>query len=439
MQELFTYLLKLSVCLAIGYLFYFLLLRHLTWYAWNRYFLLFFPIFCLVIPLLPVIFPATVTFNAIQFITGEIAPATGVMNTPPAISAGTHWTPLLLATVVMLAGIFFFLLQIIARLISLGNTRSAAIPVDHGHIKLFHLPGCNAPFSFYNDIFLDTARYSTDELEKIIAHELVHIKQKHTVDMLMSELLCAIQWFNPFAWLMKHAIRQNLEFIADDSVLQNGISRKRYQYLLLKVSAGVPYALANNLLFPSLKKRIQMMNRPKTTRVHLLKFMCIAPMVCLLLLGFSGKPGRPAPLAPDAFSIGSLSYYIHDAGVAALVQKEEAKSFLKPGGPLSLALISEEKTRLQSLLERNGYHDPTNHAITFVMDTSATARIFSVQVRIELGQSAISPSRANGLKSIELAGTNKQFAGRSNERRTEYLVTARSQGPPGSTLPSTAR
>jgi beta-lactamase regulating signal transducer with metallopeptidase domain len=111
--------------------------------------------------------------------------------------------------------------------------------------------------------------------------------------MLVSEILCIIQWFNPFVWLMKHAIKQNLEFIADDSVLQKGISRKGYQYLLLKVSGAVPYSLANNLLFPSLKKRIHMMNRAKRGRSTCLKFMCIVPLGCLLLVAFSGQGAKP--------------------------------------------------------------------------------------------------------------------------------------------------
>jgi hypothetical protein len=96
--------------------------------------------------------------------------------------------------------------------------------VSNGDVRLYHLEGCTAPFSFYNSICLDTNHYEQAELEKIIEHELVHIEQQHTLDMMVSEILCIVQWFNPFVWLMKHAIKQNLEFIADDSVLQKGLT-----------------------------------------------------------------------------------------------------------------------------------------------------------------------------------------------------------------------
>jgi hypothetical protein len=208
------------------------------------------------------------------------------------------------------------------------------------------------------------------------------------MDMLLSELLCIVQWFNPFVWFMKHAIRQNLEFIADETVLQKGINRQGYQYLLLKVSGAMPYSLANNLLFPSLKKRIQMMNRERTGKIHLLKFMCIIPLGCLLLFAFSGPaPKRTAAASAEMFSLSSLSFYINDEDIASIVRSGQSSSFLKAGGPLSLSLISEEKLRLKNLLEKNGYKNISNHAITFVMDTSVASRSFSVQVTINLDKS----------------------------------------------------
>jgi beta-lactamase regulating signal transducer with metallopeptidase domain len=391
MQLLFAYLLKLALCLALGYLFYFLLLRRMTYYTWNRYFLLFFSLAALAIPLLPVQMPGDIrSINAVFFIT-DILPAVDHTTLSKAGTQNIDANINNLVLAVMLTGMFFFLVRFILRFYSLRRTRSAAELVKDGEIKLYHLAGCEAPFSFSNSVYLDIQRYDQQELEKILAHELVHINQKHTIDMLVAELLSIIQWFNPFVWCIKYAIKQNLEFIADDSVLQKGISRTGYQYLLLKVSGAMPYTLANNLLFPSLKKRIHMMNRTKTGRIHLLKYMCIIPLGCVLLFSFSGSTEIPTTnmegtvaVSPESFSLSSLSFYINDEQVAELVKKEKEKSFLKAGGPLSLSLISEEKTRLQDLLAKNGYEDLGNHAITFVMDTSATNHSFSIQVTINL-------------------------------------------------------
>lgn len=391
MQLFITYLLKLAICLALGYLFYFLLLRRMTWYTWNRYFLLFFPLVAMAIPLLPLnVARDTQTLNAVFFITDAL-PSVDRIVSGTALQKGPGWSLSQLTLLILLSGMLFFLIRFAIRFWSLRKTSAAAKLVNNGDIKLYHLEGCTAPFSFYNSIYLDTKGYDQAELEKIIEHELVHITQKHTFDIMVSEILCIVQWFNPFVWLMKHAIKQNLEFIADDSVLQKGVSRKGYQYLLLKVSGAVPYSLANNLLFPSLKKRIHMMNRTKTRKIHLLKFMCILPLGCLLLFAFSGQNGKP-PLrtqTSDEFSLSSLSFYINDAQVAQIVQKDQSNSLLKEGGQLSLSLISEEKQRLKILLEKNGYDTAGGRAIRFVMDTSLTSKSFSVRVVIDLQKSNV--------------------------------------------------
>ncbi len=389
MEPLYVYLLKLSLCLGLGYGFYYSLLRRMTYYHWNRYYLLLFPLFSLLVPVLP-FYPneALHSLNAVYHITHVLPAGSTVAAGETPQPSG--WDFLRVGSLLLIAGYIFFLLRFITRLYSLKRTTRRARLLSDGDIKVYQLEGTEAPFSFYNSIYLDAGLYSEMDLQNIIAHETVHVLEKHTMDMLFTEVLCILQWFNPFAWLLKNAVRQNLEFIADEQVLQNGCNRKNYQYLLLKVSGAMPQSLANNLLFPSLKKRIHMMNRAKTRRVHLLKFICIVPLACLLLLAFSGPATRSS--APrevngiEAFSLTSLSFYINDEQVAAIVKKEQQKSFLKPGGPLSLSLISEEKARLASLLQKNGYDNITPHSITFVMDTSATTKSFSVQVSIQVNR-----------------------------------------------------
>jgi hypothetical protein len=103
-----------------------------------------------------------------------------------------------------------------------------------------------------------------------------------------------LNWYNPAAWLIRNAIRQNLEFIADDKVIQSGMDRKQYQYLLLKVIGNNHFSIANNFNFSSLKKRIAMMNKIKTNRIHLMKFLVIFPLLAVLLLSFRGKLTIPS-------------------------------------------------------------------------------------------------------------------------------------------------
>ncbi|HVZ26210.1 MAG TPA: M56 family metallopeptidase, partial [Sediminibacterium sp.] len=277
------------------------------------------------------------------------------------------------------------------RLYSLYRTRQLAKHLVGNEIRLYHLPGGTAPFSFGNSIYLDTQLYNDQELEKIIEHELVHVQQQHTADMLLGEILCILQWYNPFAWMLKNAIRENLEFVADDGVLQKGIGRKHYQYLLLKLTGAISHMPVNNLLYPSLKKRIEMMNRDRSNQKQLFRFLFAIPLLFILVAAFSSRDQiiTPVPVpgmhTGERFHVGQVLYTVNDARIAALVQQTQDESFLKTGGLLSLALMQQEKNRLANLLEQNGYDPATsNRAIRFVMDSAAASQEFSVQVTIHL-------------------------------------------------------
>jgi hypothetical protein len=145
------------------------------------------------------------------------------------------------------------------------------------------------PFSFGKAIYINPGMHTAKELEEIVLHEYVHVRQRHTLDILLAELICIISWWSPFSWLLRHSIRQNLEFIADQQVLAGGLDRKSYQYHLLKVAGEPLYRLANNFNFSSLKKRIVMMNRSKSARLHLVKFLFIVPLLGALLVAFRDK------------------------------------------------------------------------------------------------------------------------------------------------------
>lgn len=385
MQPIYAYITKLAICLALGYMFYLLLLRRMTWYTWNRYYLLFLPLAALALPALPLALPDSLpALNAAFFVSGPQPAVTGIAASTVAPAQGLGLNIPVILLILLCAGMVFFLLRLLFRIYFLYRTRRMARLVNAGDVKLYHLPGCTAPFSFYNAIYLDTTRYDASELESILQHELVHVIQKHTLDVLVAECICIIQWFNPAAWMLKHAIKQNLEFIADDLVLRKGTDRKGYQYLLLKVSGAIPHSLATNLLFPSLKERISMMNKDRSGKKQLLKYLCIIPLACLLVFAFGTRTNSlHSGIDKDEFSLSSLSFYISDEQAARIIQQDQVNSLLKEGGAISLGLISEEKARLKALLERNGYDTSGGRTISFVMDTSLTSKSFTVKVVVD--------------------------------------------------------
>lgn len=306
MPLLIQYLLKLSVSLALVWLFYQLILRRLTFYNSNRWYLLLYSLCCFVIPLInltPVLQQNEWAGNrvvnfipSVQTYTTQVEAVTQC-PAPLAASGWSKWDWLLL---IVAAGMFFYLFRFAVRCYSLLRMRRQAQLVSHGAIRLYQVDKAIIPFSFGNAVFINRQLHSETELQEIIRHELVHVRQKHTVDVLVAELICLFNWYNPFAWLLRRSIRQNLEFIADNKVLENGVDKKQYQYLLLKVIGHNHFSIAPSFNFSSLKKRIVMMNKLQSAKIHWLRFLFVLPLAAVLLLAFRSKRIPTETTAPTA-------------------------------------------------------------------------------------------------------------------------------------------
>jgi TonB-dependent SusC/RagA subfamily outer membrane receptor len=201
-------------------------------------------------------------------------------------SPGFEWNQWTISVAILVTGVVVMGVRILLQLFSLQRIKSRATLLNEGTVKLFDVNEHIVPFSFNNGIYINRRLHTDVELQEIIRHEFVHIKQKHSIDILFAELLCMLLWFHPAAWLIRKAIRQNLEFIADEKVLQDGIDKKQYQYLLLKVAGNTNYSIAPNFNFSSLKNRIIMMNQIKSARVQLIRFLFVLPLLAVLLLAF---------------------------------------------------------------------------------------------------------------------------------------------------------
>jgi TonB family protein len=156
-------------------------------------------------------------------------------------------------------------------------------------IKLYGItvrrhPGIKTPFSFFRWIVLNTTLYTDAELQEILQHEDTHVREMHSIDILLAELLCTFCWFNPFAWLLKREIRLNLEFLADRSVLDSGCEAEHYQFHLLRLTYHKAMAkIVNNFNVSLLKKRIFMMNKKQTSKLSIVKYTLLIPVVAALV------------------------------------------------------------------------------------------------------------------------------------------------------------
>ncbi len=287
MSGMIEYVIKLNICIAVVYLFYRLALRRLTFYNWNRWYLLCYTALSFVIPLINIM-PSLQKQNLHEAAVLYWIPTVNFHSATQGsfFSMLTQWD---WVTGIVLTGSLVLLLRLVIRLYAFQRIKAKAQLISDGGTKIYQLDEDITPFSFGNAMFINTRLHDEQELEEIIRHEFVHIRQKHTIDILWFEWVCLLNWYNPVVWMLRHAVRQNLEFIADDKVLQNGVDKASYQYLLLKVVGNPRLAFTSHFNFSSLKKRIAMMNTLKTARIHLTRFVFLLPLAAVLLLSFRNE------------------------------------------------------------------------------------------------------------------------------------------------------
>ena len=185
-----------------------------------------------------------------------------------------------------LAGVVVLLVRLVVQAFSLYRliVRMPEKEINGVRVKCLNDP--SGPFSFFGWIFMNPAAVKEDEISEILTHEMAHVKQHHSVDVLLAEMVSICCWMNPFAWLLKREVRLNLEFLADRKVMEAGFATKSYQYHLLGLAYNHKYGLSNNFNFSHLKQRIIMMNKKKSNGAGHIKYALFTlPAFALLVAG----------------------------------------------------------------------------------------------------------------------------------------------------------
>ena len=156
--------------------------------------------------------------------------------------------------------------------------------IQDGPYRIVEVSGDKAPCSFANYIFINPEKYDWNTYNQILLHEKIHIREKHTVDIILAELVLIFQWFNPFAWIYRREIESNLEFLTDDQLMQQKkVDKQSYQLSLMKVSAPhFPLSLTTNYNQSILKKRIAMMNKKRSNLHTAWKYFFLLPVFAFL-------------------------------------------------------------------------------------------------------------------------------------------------------------
>ncbi len=152
------------------------------------------------------------------------------------------------------------------------------------HSSLFRFPRPCSPFSFGPWIFIHPEGMDEQTLREVLIHEHAHVRGWHTLDILFSQLVCILFWWNPATWVMRREVRLNLEFISDAAVIGQQADKREYQYRLLGFSTQTNVAaIANNFNVLPLKRRITMMNLRRTRRTGMIKYTLFVPVAAALL------------------------------------------------------------------------------------------------------------------------------------------------------------
>jgi TonB-dependent SusC/RagA subfamily outer membrane receptor len=411
-----NFLLKGTCTLTVLGGIYYLLLQKETFFKWNR---LYFLVGTLVTVLLPLI-------DFSMFFNQPVIAQNDLVQNVPNLSLllwfllqkqkteTSFWENLSFQDVitgVFMLGVLVMALRFIVQLISLIKLRNEAQKIkfsesylsDNQKDAIYFLHKPINPFSFFNWIFINPALHSDQEFQDILSHERVHVRQWHSLDVILSEILLIVFWFNPMAWFWRKHLKQNLEFLADQCVISEGVNKKYYQYNLLKIS-GIPndFELANHFNFQQLKKRISMMNKQKSSKVNSLKLLLTLPILGVLLTAFNK----------------SENLKISNESLGKIVEKVMIQ-------PIEVPNVKEYGNSLVSkLTEKKVLTTPENEPVIANLDSTKKEKTVSVTLN-------------NGLKSLVtdgLSGTIKLTGLRDVNNINPIYIIDGVETPPSSSV-----
>ena len=377
MGTFFVYILKTSICLTGFYLFYRLLLSKETFHRFNRVALLGILLLSLLIPFCEITVPkesevqqTLVTIEQILTLADHV-PQTEVQALPSSIPL---WLPVLLC--IYLLGILFFLgrniysLSHMLRLLHGGRQEK----LEKGITLIIHDKNI-APFSWMKYVVISEKDLQENSKE-ILIHEMAHVHNRHSIDLLISDICIIFQWFNPASWLLKQELQNIHEYEADETVIRQGVNAKQYQLLLIKKAVGTRlYSMANSFNHSKLKKRITMMLKEKSSPWARMKYLYVLPVAAITLTAFA----RPE-ISNELNEISTIK--IND--ITSILDAKEVNNSLMAVDTAQKTVITE--STFKSTLPEDSIQSKTQHFFLKMEKTKATS------VPLKIGQITLQDS-----------------------------------------------
>jgi len=281
-----TYIIQIVAFQLIFLLVYEALLKKETFFNYNRWYLLSTSVLSLLLPLIKIesftkTIPSKYVIVLPEVVLGNVQKTTQITTEVTTIANQTSW--LTLNNIIILGSCITFLIFAF-KLSKLLTLWVKAKKVKSNGYQVLSLPNTTVAFSFFNYVFIGS-QLTEQQKESILAHELIHVKQKHSIDLLWSEVLKIALWFNPLVYVYKGYLIQVHEYIADQNAIKTVNKKDYYQRLLQQIFDVKSLPFVNPFFKQSLiKKRIIMLQKSKSKPVYLIKYLLLIPMITAMLV-----------------------------------------------------------------------------------------------------------------------------------------------------------
>ncbi len=305
MIPLLLYFIKSTLNLGIFYFAYLLFFRNQTDFQFNRYYLFFALLLAIFIPLvqIPDFFPADLQ-NPIGQLSVMQLQEIIIGKTGHSVVTGAGITVTTILWIFYLLGVVVTSIRFLTSLLQLSHlVRKSEIKTDNG-IKFVFTTENLPVFSFFRLVFISETLHDNPHASAIINHEKIHIEEKHSLDLLILEIVAIFQWFNPFVYLIKKTMKENHEFIADSGIPVSESHNNSYLYLLFREASGFEYSpITHNFSYSLLKKRMIMMKNQKSQKRMPVKILLSALTIALTLFACNNATQPAAEKSPKVISV----------------------------------------------------------------------------------------------------------------------------------------
>ncbi|REC72356.1 hypothetical protein DRF60_20245 [Chryseobacterium elymi] len=259
METVFLYLGKVIVCSGVMFLYYQLSLKDKTFHHYNRFYLLFAMVVSLLLPLIRVDDFTIEVNNDMYMLLDKIQN----FNTEKNIDNGHIYFRIIFSALGLVS--LYFLGKLIFGILKIQNLKKQFQKESFDGINFYRTNLTEAPFSYFKNLFWkNTITLDSDVGEQILKHEMVHIEQKHSFDKIFIEIITSVFWFNPFFHIIKKEISLIHEYLADKKAVKKSDTKAFAQMLLASHFSGTQLPAASPFLSSNLKKRLKMLQKPKT-------------------------------------------------------------------------------------------------------------------------------------------------------------------------------